>query len=97
VLEDPVPPAKSGSTGAFRTQTQKHMIFRAASDVSENQTKPNKNEECESDGSQKSIWRQSCQPKNVVERVQPGNGEMEPAPHPPVLLRQVQQQKSELR
>lgn len=48
MLEDPVfpPPPKSGSTEAFRTQTQKHMIFRAALYVSEkskqNQTKQTK-------------------------------------------------------
>lgn len=37
VLEDPVfPTLKSGGTEAFRTQTQKDMVFRAASDISEN-------------------------------------------------------------
>lgn len=55
------------------------MVFRAASDISENETKQNqtkqknKNEECECDGSQKSIWKQICQQKNVAERVRPGN------------------------
>lgn len=43
VLEDPVfPTLKSGGTEAFRTQTQKDMVFRAASDISENETKQNK-------------------------------------------------------
>lgn len=60
--------------------TRREAGSSAASDVSENQRKQNqakqKHEECESDGSQKSIWKQICQQKSAVEQVQAGEGEM---------------------
>lgn len=90
VLEDPVflpqnPAARRLSEHKLKKIHYSQGSILSSREPKQNRRKQNKNWECESDGSQKSVWEQICQEKNVVDRCLTRKRGCELAPHPPPL------------